>query len=338
MNYERLSPQDPAISGFLAREKTHYFNHPEWAGILEASYRTRSYYFAALAGKTVVTLLPGIIFNGRLFRIFHSNMPYGGIVGNVAYAPSLLEFAADDLRTQGIDALSFSSLSYHSFGAAGECPGFNKEDGLQHRLDLSAVRQGYFGRLAPAVRRNIRKARGEGVVIESRDDMRSVRSLYRLYLDTMLRNRGFPIWPLRIIEEIRRRLLVSGNASFLFALYRGRLAAGILLVQAGDTVFYLLGGSSAKWHHTRANDLLFHEAIQRAIDAHAVWFDFGASGKKDASLVRYKEKWGAAAYPFAINRRELHRVRSTLNKSLWRMVNTRICAEAICRIKKIGLP
>ena len=182
-----------------------------------------------------------------------------------------------------------------------------------HELDLSGGWQAVQRGFSSAARRNVRKARREGVVLrqaESVDEFVDV--YYRLHLRTR-RRLGVPIQPRRFFRSLWRHVLEPGQGHLLLASADGVAIAGAVFLRAGRTVVYKYGASDERAWPLRPNNLLMAEAIRRGVEDGYERFDFGRSDFADAGLRSFKLGWGAIEQPLVYSRLDGHHASSGLS-------------------------
>jgi CelD/BcsL family acetyltransferase involved in cellulose biosynthesis len=164
-------------------------------------------------------------------------------------------------------------------------------------LDLTPGPEALERGFTSATRRNVRKARREGVTVRvatSEEDL--TRTYFGLHLQTR-RRLGVPVQPRRFFRAVWRHMIAPGHGRLLLASLDGVDVAGIVLLHAGRTVVYKYGASNAGALHARPNNALFDEAIRWSAQAGFEHFDFGRSDFADQGLRSFKQGWGAEELP-----------------------------------------
>jgi hypothetical protein len=266
------------------------FHTCEWWKVLEEGYACPTRYLILEKGGEWACALPGMIVGNRFFRVFYSLIPLGGFVGDRSLIPEFLALLSQWAKNQKIHRVQIVDPTIKE---KQELPDFNCVESFRHLLKLEGkspdqILAGYD----ESVRRNIRKASKSGLYVEAIRQREEVEDFYRLYLESMRRNRALAKYPLQLFYGIYD-FLVRERAEILFAKSRGRAVAGMVLVHSQDTTHYFHGGSETRSLHLRPNDLLFHHAIQSAREKGKEFFDFFGSDKRLVSLIRFKDKWGA---------------------------------------------
>jgi CelD/BcsL family acetyltransferase involved in cellulose biosynthesis len=178
------------------------------------------------------------------------------------------------------------------------------------QLDLSPGSEAVQRSFSSLARRNIRKARRDGVALrhaESVDDLIEV--YYRLHLRTR-RRLGVPIQPRRFFRSLWRHMLEPGLGELLLASADGVPIAGAVFLRAGRTVVYKYGASDERGWRLRPNNLLMAEAIRRAAEEGYSTFDFGRTDVAHTGLRSFKLGWGATEHALVYSRLDGHRASS----------------------------
>jgi CelD/BcsL family acetyltransferase involved in cellulose biosynthesis len=171
-----------------------------------------------------------------------------------------------------------------------------------HALDLTAGADGLARGFSSLARRNVRKARREGVVLREAacaEDLTDI--YYRLHLRTRHRL-GVPVQPRRFFRSLWHHVLERGGGHLLLACADGVPIAGAVFLRAGRTVVYKYGASDERGWRLRPNNLLMAEAIRRAAEDGSAIFDFGRTDLGDDGLRFFKLGWGATEEPLVYSR------------------------------------
>jgi hypothetical protein len=108
----------------------------------------------------------------------------------------------------------------------------------------------------------------------------------------MARNRAAARIPLRFLLAVEEHLGPSGEVAFHGVLKDDLVISAMCTIRSGETAHALSQGSDPAFHGSQPTDLLLDECLADAERSGVRSFDFMASPAGDASLVRFKEKWG----------------------------------------------
>ncbi len=195
--------------------------------------------------------------------------------------------------------------------AAARPPGAITVPRLVHVLDLEGgFERVWAKRFGSATRTKVRKAEHAGLVAECDTSGKLVPVFYDLYLrwlDRRARERHMSLslarWLGRRREPLRKFQFVAqalGEACHIWVAWRDRqpAAATILLIYGAHAIFWRNASDKELAGPTRANDLLQRLAIEDACCAGCRYYHMGESGGL-ASLMHFKSRFGAKAYPYA---------------------------------------
>jgi hypothetical protein len=324
---EKLTFDHPELLDFLKRHSSSIFVRPDWSSILKEGFgSTVSSYCLRKDGK-IVLALPGIILNFRILKMFYSNIPYGGFVGEMEYLSTFLSLLEKSLKEDHIHSIRIAKDSKTQFP---EPEGYRKETAFTHLLDLDEMtEESLWESYKKRIRRDVRKAEKSGIRIDEARDLKEVDILFDLYLETMERNEAYNVWTRKMLHAIYHHLVKKGEAEFLLAKLRGEVIAGIILLFSPETVYYFFAASAKKHLSLCPNDLLVHHGICLTIRKGKRFFDLMTSHQKDVALMNFKEKWGAQKYPFDFYGKSLNPSRTWLwEKAMW-IVNTSVGVQLV---------
>ncbi len=277
------------------------YHHPIWLEVLEEAYGYRPLHLACEdASGQLVGILPLYHAQGLLSGHNISSLPRTPVAGPLAsndQALALLAGAAiEHVRTISGARFQLKMLT-------------NNLDGLVDGLVSAPWRETYllelperpellrFGnsRNHAQIKRAVNKAAKQGIQISLAETQHELQDWYQLYLDTM-RWVVVPPRPLRFFKIAWERLQPHGLMRLLLAKRyeagKSRTIAGLLLLMAGQTVFYAFSGWARADQELRPNDALHWRAIHDAYAEGFRYYDFGEVSKSTPGLAEFKSKWG----------------------------------------------
>lgn len=294
LTLKRVSPDGPEWTHLLSGSEGLLFHQPGWARVLEEGFNGEVYALVLEQGGEIRGGLLGFAYRILWVKFLNFSFPYGGLLGEAPCDGQLAALLADFSRKNRVARIRIVDSP-----TLEPTPpdGFDLVPNPTHMLkiehsDFADVKAGFKKNIL----RNVKKAEKSGVVVEEAADAAAGREFYSLYLESMRRNRAVPKYGPHLVESICARILSAGQGAILLAQREGRAIAGILVVDSRRMSHYLMGGSRTEDLQYRPNDLLFSEAIRRAVEKKHEYFDFLPSGPDDPALVRFKTKWGAAAF------------------------------------------
>jgi hypothetical protein len=289
MNLIVLEEPDDRWDEFASAHTNLFFHTSLWWRVLKESYRCRSPYLLFEDGGKWVCALPGTIVGSPFFRVFYSLIPYGGFIGDRERIPEYLSLLNNWAKKERIGRIQIVDLDIKE---RRDLPDFKCVESYRHVLQLKGksadqIWKGY----KDGLRRNIKAAMKSEISFERISSREEIHQFYKLYLDSMSRNKALAKYPLQLFLKIYD-LLVPTFCDVFFVKYRAQPIAGAVIIYSEDTAHYFHGGSATECLHLRPNDLLFHHAIGIAKERGSSSFDFFGSDKRLTSLIRFKDKWG----------------------------------------------
>lgn len=322
MIVSRRPIEDSEVLQFLFENSSCFFNREEWFRVLQEGFEIPVVIYCLEKDGNICLALPGVIFNFGIIKMFYSNIPYGGFVGDFQLIPPSLVLFEKSVRKDGIHLIRIGRNFINEFPGLDR---YKQEIAFTHLLDLQGMNEeqlwkGYKKR----VRRDIRKAEKSGISIHEATHPGEVDALFGLYLETMRRNEAYNIWTKKMLYAIYCDLAQQGEAKILLAKLKDEIIAGTILLFSPETIYYFFAASAKKYLSLCPNDLLAHHGICLTIRKGRRYFDLMTSQKEDVALMNFKEKWGAQKHPFYFYEKSLTPIRPWVWKRVWRLVNTSI--------------
>ena len=327
MIVSRRSAQDPEVHHFLLENSSSFYNKKEWFWVLQEGFKAPVVCYCFEEDEKIYLALPGIILDFKIMKMFYSNIPYGGFVGEMEYLSTFLSLLEKRLKEDHIHSIRIAKDSKTHFP---EPEGYRKEMAFTHLLDVDEMtEESLWESYKKRIRRDVRKAEKSGIRIDEARDLKEVDILFDLYLETMKRNEAYNVWTRKMLHAIYHHLVKNGEAEFLLAKLKGEVIAGIILLFSPETVYYFFAASAQKHLSLCPNDLLVHHGICLTIRKGKRFFDLMTSHQKDVALMNFKEKWGAQKYPLDFYGKSLNPSRTWLwEKAMW-IVNTSVGVQLV---------
>jgi CelD/BcsL family acetyltransferase involved in cellulose biosynthesis len=268
------------------------FHHPAWAAVLSEVYRHSAFVVAWLdASGSVTGGLPVMEVRRPGGARRWVALPFTDFcppLGLGSSTPASVVAELDALR-RAAGASSFEVRS--ALTGPGVSAGATS---YTHDLTLSQDTDKVFAGFHPSqVQRNIRRATREGVRVRwATDEAGLAGTFYRLHVLTRHRL-GVPVQPRRYFRSLWRSMADEGLGFVLIAEIGNVPVASAVFLTHGHTITYKYGASDPRHRGSRANHLLFWEAIKWACGNEFLSFDFGRTGLKDEGLRLFKSRWGA---------------------------------------------
>ncbi|MGB2753822.1 MAG: GNAT family N-acetyltransferase [Phycisphaerae bacterium] len=312
---------DPQVGEFLARQETYLFQEPVWGRVLESLGYEVAYYCLEDEGGRIVLAQPAIYLRLGFFNLLYGGLPYGFAVGDLSRHQELADGIARVARAEGTHRVRLSRCTCDpDITPAGYVP----QEHLQHVLHFGGRSEEEVWRdLKLRVRHDVRVAQGRGVVVKDAVGEADRDTIFRMYCQTMARNRTYVVWPRGLMEAMWRFLVEPGRGEMMISWHDGEPLAAMITFYDGPRCFAFLGASSGTKRNLRPNDALFWEAIKRAMARGCQDFDFMMSSRDDGALIAFKDKWGATRHPFLFFEKDLAWLRFRAWNLAFRAARTR---------------
>lgn len=161
-----------------------------------------------------------------------------------------------------------------------------------HSIALDQPIAALFARCDGAVRRAVRKAQSEEVMVSFSQSLDSIRSFRDLLCQTRRRH-GLPPQPLHFFDNIQGHVLQPGKGSVVLAHVQGKPVAGAVFFHFGRAAMFKYGASDTAFQHLRPNNLVLWRAIEWHARSGFAHLDLGRTALDNEGLRRFKLSWGA---------------------------------------------
>lgn len=293
--YEIDPLQDNRWSQFLDRHPTAtLFHSKEWLTALRRTYGYRASVLttaspgADLANGLVFCRVQSWLTGRRLVSVPFSDHCTPLIDGGRNFS-CLLSHLQSEVAEAKEKYLEIRAIT----GAASRAAGLTvSKTFCLHRLDLRPSLNDLFqGLHANCVRRKIARAQRERVTYEDGTSEELLRKYYQMAVLTRRRHQ-IPPQP---VSWFRNLLSCFGErAKIRVAFHEGQPAAGVLTIRYKNNLTYKYGCSNPMFHRFGPMQLLLWRSIQEAKEDGLVEFDMGRTDWRNAGLLTFKDRWGAA--------------------------------------------
>ena len=262
------------------------FHRSGWAQVLQRTYGHKPYYVRRSEGERDRALVPLMevrsLFTGRRGVC----VPFADTCDALNGTRGLFAAVCELGRSCGWKHIELRGGSI----IPREAP--HSASYLQHWLDLSDGTEKVAARFAPSVRRALRKAKANGLTVETGDSAELMRSYYRLHVLTRRRH-GLPPQPWSFFENQHRYLVERGHGFVVIAKARNRAVAGAVYYHTAKQALYKFGAADAAFSSVRPSNLVMAEGIRHLIENEFQTLHFGRTSESNRGLARYKRGWGA---------------------------------------------
>jgi hypothetical protein len=332
MNLIVLEEPNPRWDEFVSLHSDLIFHTSIWWKVLKQGYGCPTRYLVLEDDGQWLTTLPGMIVRNRFFKVFYSLIPYGGFIGDREHILKFLNLLNGWAKREKIHRIQIVDLAIKK---REDLPDFNCVESYRHLLELKDKSTDQIWKnYNEGLKRNIRKALKSDLSFEKIRSRDEVDQFYKLYLDSMKRNKALAKYPLELFHKIHD-FLIPELADIFFVKHQNQPIAGMVVIYSKDIVHYFHGGSDTEYLHLRPNDLLFHQAIQIAKEKEKSYFDFLGSDKKFLSLIQFKDKWGTQKEELFNFHQDLGLVRPFLFKIALSLAQTSIGSAIHRKLKSM---
>jgi hypothetical protein len=264
------------------------FHSRGWAQVLTESYGFTAKYLACLEGERIAALLPLFDVRSPITGRRGVSLPFTDrcdpLCSDRAGFPEFFQRSRELRNASGWKYLEFRggvpddippSISYY-----------------QHELDLTLSEDALFQNCEPAMRRSIRKAEKESLVVELNSGPEAIDKYYHLHQLTRQKH-GIPPQPLRFFRNIHRFLVQKNFGSVLLISLNQKPIAAAIFLHFGSTSVYKFGASDPRYQELRPNNLLLWKGVLRMKQLGARTLSFGRTSWHQEGLRRFKKGFGA---------------------------------------------
>ncbi len=261
-----------------------------WKKVVEESFGHRGYYLLARSGGRTVGVLPIIHMKSRLFGNFLVSVPFFNYGGLLCSDPA----GRSALLKEGGRVMAECDASYLELRhLADPLPGLaTRSHKVTMVLDLAPDSESQWGRFSPKLRNQVRKAQKSGLEVMV-GGAELLDGFYRVFCRNM-RDLGTPVYGREFFENVLHAREVDPRV--ISVLRGGETIASGIMTRFRDRVEVPWASSNRDFRECCPNNMLYWEAIRRAIGDGARSFDFGRSTPGEGTYL-FKKQWGAEPVP-----------------------------------------
>lgn len=284
----------------LAHADGTFFHRYGWKRLIESNYRYPGHYLLAERDGAICGVFPLGEVKHLLFGHSLISVPfcvYGGVLADDDAARAALEqramTLANELKVDHLEARNERPMRDDWLRKDGLYVTFKRELSEDHEQNMTAIPR--------KQRAMVRKGIKAGLVGELDD---GIDNLYEAYSHSV-RNLGTPVFPKSHFEAIRKEF--GDDVDVVTIFHEGQVVASVMNYYFRDQVLPFYGGGVSEARNLAANDFMYWEVMQRAVERGCRVFDFGRS-KIDTGSYRFKKHWGFEPTPLSY---EYHLVKAT---------------------------
>lgn len=296
----------------LSHPSYSFFHSSAWARVLSQSYGYKPVYFTIFNGDKISSCLPLMEVDSFITGKRGVCLPFTDYCEPLVH--DLIQFEA--LLAHVRDYGKKAGWKYIELRGSQVLPGNTPASMtyLGHTLDLTPGETALFEFLRDSTRRNIKKARKEGVEITVSNSMEAARTFHHLNQITR-RHHGLPPQPWSFFCAIHQHVLATGLGFVVLASYQGKAIASSVFFHFGGKGIYKYGASALEFQQVRANNLVMWKAIEQMKMLGLKTLSFGRTDIDHNGLRQFKTGWGAEEYDIKYYRHDLREDRFVMEAS-----------------------
>jgi CelD/BcsL family acetyltransferase involved in cellulose biosynthesis len=285
---------DPCADGQWDREALSHpdstvFHSSAWARVLVKTYAHEPRYCRFTRAGELVALVPLMGLRSLLSGNRGVSLPFTDFC-----EPLLFAEAGPAFITEKLAALA-RERKWKYFELRGKC---NLPETAQpavafyaHSVNLGGTKT-LFSRLAPAVRRAIRKAERSELEAGTETSREAMLEFYGLHVQTRKRH-GVPPQPVSFFLNIQEHILAKGLGFISLVRAAGTGVAAAVFLCEGRKGIYKFGASDEAYQKLRPNNLAMWHGMKCLAERGIETLHMGRTSLENEGLRQFKLGWGA---------------------------------------------
>ena len=273
----------------LTNPDSTFFHTSAWARVLHESYRYIPLYFTIIENEKLSSLIPIMEIKSFITGKRGVSLPFADnctpISKDEDYYKDVIETIIDHGKKAG----------WKYFELRGGNEYLSRKLHLTsfyfQYIDLTAGEHKVFSAFRKSNKRNIKRARKEGVQVVISNTWESTRAFYRLNCMTR-KFHGLPPQPRSFFKRVYDHVIKVKKGFVALAKNHEKVIAGAVFFSFGSEVIFKYGASDRNYQHLRANNLVMWEAIKWCVNNDFNKFVLGRTETENLGLLQYKHGWG----------------------------------------------
>lgn len=310
MDFEMTETPGAEWDEFVSRYTGIIFYSSIWGEVLKDGLGARLLYSYIRDKGEIVGGMPGILLKHAGVRLFYCSLPYGGYIGEKSFFPLFSKKFMQ--HTSSFDIIHI--LPYSADPEIGYSDCLKLKETAISRMDISGKSMEEIKQKYPSsLKRCLNQAYRLRLRIKKYHDYETIDNAYKLYLQTMIRNKAIARYPLKWFNTIFKVLNGKELASLYMVDYNGLPIAAATVIHSKKGAHLLHVMSDTAHLSLRPNDFMIHEIIRQEVEKGKHFIDYLHSDPVDKKLIRWKEKFG---FHTQITNNYIH-VNSLCKYALW---------------------
>jgi lipid II:glycine glycyltransferase (peptidoglycan interpeptide bridge formation enzyme) len=271
-------------------EQASFFHGSAWARVLSETYHYKPVYFSSIQDERLDSLLAAMEINSLLTGRRGVSLPFTDfcpVLGKERNLP-------DDILKAAIAYGMQRKWRYLELrdDPIEEDIRLASEAFYEHSIELDTDSSRLFHKLRANTKRNILKAKREGMRIRIERSQAAVEAFYDLHCLTRKRH-GMPIQPYTFFRNIHDYVLKVDYGFITSAYFRDKMIASMLFLKFKNTAIYKYGASDINYQALRPNNLVMWEAMEWLITNGFNQLNLGRTEMNNPGLRQFKNGWNS---------------------------------------------
>jgi len=266
-----------------------FFHSTYWANVLEDTYNYKPYYFVIERENKLKAVIPVMFVESFITGKRAVSLPFSD------YCQPLISDGVNfiELFNEVVKFGKNKGMKYLEIRGGNKF--FPDVEGSTfdyiHNLDTTVDEEKLFKNLSSNTKRNIKKAKREGVTVEISSSKFALEDFYRMNCITRKKH-GLPPQPKKFFDNLFKNVLSQNNGFIAIGKYNNISIAGAVYLHIGHKALYKFGASYMEYQNLRANNLVMWEALKYYSANGFESFSFGRTEPDNEGLRKFKLGWG----------------------------------------------
>jgi hypothetical protein len=289
-------PEEKAIwlEAWTNSDARDAFAHPEYSALFrDKSTEARCAYYQTVDGTVLFPFLLRRIDDCAESGLRDIATPYGyggAYISKVSNSDRLMmEFWALFTAWEKQHDIVCETIRCHVLAVCGTYPGEKVKVTENVICELTPLAETQWMQFDHKVRKNVNKARREGVTVEMDEDGRRLADFLKIYYATMSRRNATSsyYYDRKFFERIVEKM--KGSYVFANSIHRGEIVSTELVLVSATAIYSFLGGTNEGSYGVCPNDLLKHEVMNWARIKGFRYYVLGGGYVPGDGIFRYKK-------------------------------------------------
>ena len=262
------------------------YHTPEWKKFLESTFNYKPHYlFVEDDSGKIVGLLPLFHVKSKLTGNRLCSVPFSHICGPIGD-----KSAVNFLIGEGVNLYEDSNVNHLEIRDYVDFDGFQRQSSFStYILELSRNVEVVRKKLKRDVRKGIRKADRNNLIIESAQDTDNLKEFYDLNCMTK-KEIGVPSHPPKFFGNLFKFL--SDSIKLYVVNYKNEIICGGIVIYYKNKALYGYSAANSKYLKLYPYNVFRWGSIEDACLRGYEYFDFGRASCDNVGLIDYKKRWG----------------------------------------------